>query len=92
MLSRHRTAAPRKQLPPGVPPSERTAAGQISGGSDYLEVHPAIRWTFYIFVFSIPFEYPPRTIPFEVHTVTGAIFLLVSLLQTKIAFRRAPKA
>ncbi len=58
----------------------------------HLAVNPIIRWVFYGFVFSIPFEYPPRTIPVEVHTITGSIFLLVALLQPNICFRKPPKA
>ncbi len=45
-----------------------------------------------MFVMSIPFEYPPRSIPVEVHTITGSIFLLTALLQPKVCFRKPPKA
>ena len=31
----------------------------------------------YLLVASIPFEYPERTIPLEIPTLTGAVFLLV---------------
>jgi O-antigen ligase len=57
-----------------------------------LAVNRIVRWGFYGFVFSIPFEYPPRTIPLEVHTITGLIFLVIAMLQPGICFRKAPKA
>lgn len=51
-------------------------------------VHPLIRYAFYVFVFSIPLEYPDRTIPVEVHTITGALLILTALLQPRECFRR----
>jgi O-antigen ligase len=54
------------------------------------KVNPLVRWGFYGFVLSIPFEYPDRTIPVEVHTITGAIFLMIAFLQPGICFRRPP--
>ena len=51
-----------------------------------------VRLAFYGFVLSIPLEYPERTIPVELHTLTGAIFLAVALLQPRICFRRPPAA
>jgi O-antigen ligase len=56
----------------------------------YQKVNPLVRWGFYGFVFSIPFEYPDRTIPVEVHTITGAVFLMIAFLQPSICFRRPP--
>ena len=49
-----------------------------------------VQLAFYAFVLSIPLEYPDRTIPVEFHTLTGAIFLAVALLQPRICFRRPP--
>src|SRR5512144_2439438 len=46
-----------------------------------------VRWAFYVYVISLPFEIPERTIPFEVHTVTGALLLLAALLQPRVCFR-----
>jgi O-antigen ligase len=43
-------------------------------------------------VFSIPLEYPDRTIPLEVHTITGSLFLAIALIQPKLCFRRPPAA
>ena len=55
-------------------------------------VHPVVRWAFYLFVFSLPFEYPKRTIPWEVTTLTCAAFLLAALLQPRTSFARLPWA
>ena len=49
-----------------------------------------VQLAFYGFVLSIPLESPDRTIPVELHTLTGAIFLAVALLQPHICFRRPP--
>jgi len=51
-------------------------------------VHPWIRWGLYAFMFSIPFEYPDRTIPLEVHTISALLFVMVALVQTRVCFRR----
>ena len=48
----------------------------------------AARWAFYLFVASLPFEYPPRTIPWEVTTITAAIFLLAALTEPRRLFGR----
>ena len=58
----------------------------------YNKVRPVVRWAFYIYVFSIPFEYPDRTIPVEVHTITGCIFLVSTFFQPRVCFRRPPMA
>jgi len=52
------------------------------------DVKTLVRWAFYGYLFSIPLEYPDRSIPLEVHTITGSIFLLIALAQTRVAFRR----
>lgn len=54
--------------------------------------HPLIQWAFYLFVASLPFEWPKRTIPMEVTTLTGAVFLLATLLQPSRCFARRPTA
>jgi O-antigen ligase len=55
-------------------------------------VNPVVRAAFYLFVLSIPFEMPHRTIPVEIPTLTGAIFLLATVLNPSAAFRRIPGA
>ena len=51
-----------------------------------------VRWSFYLFVLSIPLEYPPRDLPFEVHTITGALFLLTTVFHAKACYGRTPNA
>jgi len=55
-------------------------------------VHPVVRWAFYLFVLSLPFEYPKRTIPWEVTTLSCAVFLLAALFQPRTSFARLPWA
>ncbi len=54
--------------------------------------HPLVRWAFWLFVASIPFEYPGRSIPVEVTTLTGSVLLLATLLQPRRCFERIPTA
>jgi O-antigen ligase len=52
-----------------------------------------VRWALYALLASIPFEIPQRTtLPVEVPTLLGAIFLLAALLQPGVCFRRPPAA
>jgi O-antigen ligase len=46
----------------------------------------------YLFVASIPFEYPERSIPLEIPTFTGAIFLLGTLFYPRRCYGRVPAA
>lgn len=55
-------------------------------------VNVLVRLALYLFVFSIPFEMPNRTIPIEIPTLTGCIFLLATLIQPTVAYRRIPGA
>jgi O-antigen ligase len=48
--------------------------------------------SFCLFAASIPLEYPARTIPLEVHTITGSMCLLVALTRPGLCFRRPPVA
>ena len=45
-----------------------------------------------LLIASIPFEYPDRSIPLEIPTLTGAIFLLLSLLHPRKCYGRLPAA
>ena len=49
-----------------------------------------LQGSLYLLVASIPFEYPERTIPLEIPTLTGAIFLLVTLLHPRRCYGRLP--
>ena len=57
-----------------------------------LAVNPVVRWAFYLFIFSIPFEMPNRSIPVEIPTLTGALFLLTTPLEYRACFGRVPSA
>jgi O-antigen ligase len=48
---------------------------------------------FYLYLFSLPFEIPERSIPMEVHTLTGALLLASALIfQPRACFSRPPAA
>jgi O-antigen ligase len=44
----------------------------------------------YLLVASIPFEYPERSIPLEIPTLTGAVFLLGTLFHPRRCYGRVP--
>ena len=46
----------------------------------------------YLLVASIPFEYPERSIPLEIPTLTGAAFLLGTLFHPRRCYGRVPAA
>ncbi len=69
--------------------SPRAVSRTHSGSESF---HPFIRWALYVFVFSLPFEWPQRSIPVEVTTLTGAVFLLATLIQPARCFARLPTA
>jgi O-antigen ligase len=46
----------------------------------------------YLLVGSLPFEYPDRTIPLEIPTLTGAVFLLITLLHPRRCYGQLPAA
>jgi O-antigen ligase len=45
-----------------------------------------------LLIASIPFEYPERTIPLEIPTLTGAIFLLLTLFHPRRCYGHLPAA
>ena len=63
-------------------------AGSRSGKSTGLLVQGGL----YLLVASIPFEYPERSIPLEIPTLTGALFLLATLLHPRRCYGRVPAA
>jgi O-antigen ligase len=73
---------------PQAPPA-RQAPAVVRTRSD---VNVLVRLAFYLFVFSIPFEMPNRSIPIEIPTLTGAIFLLTTLFQPSKSYRHIPGA
>jgi len=59
---------------------------------DTTAIHPVVRWAFYAFVFSLPFEYPDRSFAVEVTTLTGCLFLLATIVQPRACFGERPWA
>jgi O-antigen ligase len=59
---------------------------------NHSAINPIICWTFYFFIFSLPWEWPERPIPFEIPTLIGFIYIGVTLLQPGICYRRPPIA
>ncbi len=55
-------------------------------------LNPIVRWAFALLVFSIPFEFPERSFPVEIPTITAAIFLLATPLQLRACYARRPAA
>jgi O-antigen ligase len=53
-----------------------------------LRTAPMLQGGLYLLVASIPFEYPERSIPLEIPTLTGAVFLLVTLLYPRTCYGR----
>lgn len=73
---------------PAVPP----IAHQVVRLPAAHRISTVVRLAFYLFVFSIPFEMPDRTIPLEIPTLTGLIFVLASLINLRSVYRRIPGA
>lgn len=71
-----------------------TARPAVVAGTNPLGAafHPLVRWAFYVFMFSLPFEWPARSIPVEVTTLTGMAFLVATLIQPRACFARRPTA
>src|SRR5205823_5104128 len=55
-------------------------------------VQPVVRWALYAYICSIPFEMPGRSIPVEIPTLVGSVFLLATLLDRRAAYGRLPPA
>ena len=76
----------------------RTPAPQASGGhtGEQVLAQPQragllLRWALYGFLFSLPFDAPGR-LPLELTTITGAVFLVATLLQPRLCYARRPAA
>jgi len=68
------------------------APARVASTTPRVAVNPVVRAAFYGFVFSIPFDLPYLKLSLEVTTVTGALFLLCTLIQPSVSFRRIPGA
>ena len=53
-------------------------------------LNPIVRWTFYLLVFSIPFEFPDRSFPIEIPTITASLFLFATLLEPRACYAKKP--
>ena len=70
----------------------RIAPTRPAAVQTYVAVNPVLRMALYLFVLSIPFEMPRRTIPIEIPTVAAVILLATTVLNPSAAFRRIPRA
>lgn len=68
-------------------PAYAAAAGKTRSA-----VNIFVRAALYLFVLSIPFEMPNRVFPLEIPTITGGLFLLSTILQPSVSYRRIPGA
>jgi O-antigen ligase len=75
---------------PGSVASRRHVKGHLAKRPNYRAVHPLVRCAFYVFVFSLLFEWPDRPIPMEAPTLIAAIYLAFTLLQPRVCYRRFP--
>ncbi len=60
--------------------------------SRHLRTALPLQGGLFLLVASIPFEYPERTIPLEIPTLTATMFLLVTLLYPTRSYSRIPAA
>ena len=82
-------ARPAARVAPLVQPATPAAAVVRPSSA----VNPFVRMALYFFVFSIPFEMPTRTtLPIEIPTLVGVIFLLATFIQPSVTYRRIPGA
>ncbi len=83
---------------PPAPPDRRLEAGRRDAASRAPQppqvvvsrVQPVVRWSLYAFICSIPFEMPQRSIPIEIPTLFGCVFLLATMLDRRAAYARFP--
>jgi O-antigen ligase len=76
---------------PGVAASRRKLKGRWAKRMNHRVVNPLVRFAFYVFIFSLLFEWPDRPIPMEIPTLIGFIYLAFTLLQPRVCYRRFPK-
>jgi len=84
-------------------PARAAARGRVLRAAEYgaasaattartTAVHAIVRAALYLYVISIPFEMPDRTIPVEIPTLAAAILLLTTMVQPAVCYRRIPSA
>jgi len=69
----------------------REAPQTLAPPGDAVRTLALVRWALYVTVFLIPLEWPDR-FPFEVSTIAGSAFLLMTLLQPTTCYRLLPWA
>jgi O-antigen ligase len=81
------TASALRPAPAGFAPEAGTLTVPAA------RVNPVVRGALYVYLLSIPFEISQgRTIPVDVPTLTGSLFLLTTLLDLRACYRRIPAA
>jgi O-antigen ligase len=55
-------------------------------------VNPIVRALLYLFVLSVPFEFPHRSLPMEIPTLAGFALLAATPLNPSVCYRRLPPA
>ena len=75
-------------------PLARRAPGRTASPAPTVEqpVHALVRWTFLLLVASIPFEFPDRSFPIEIPTLTALIFLVATPFALRACYGRRPAA
>ncbi|HEX5081457.1 MAG TPA: hypothetical protein VFY40_05390, partial [Blastocatellia bacterium] len=76
---------------PGVAARLRQVKGRWAKLPNHRAVHPLVRYAFYVFIFSLLFEWPDRPIPMEIPTLIGFIYLAFTLIQPEVCYRRLPR-
>jgi O-antigen ligase len=75
---------------PAVAASRQRVASHLAKRPNHCAVNSLIRWGFYVFIFSLLFEWPDRPIPMEIPTLIGFIYIAFTFLQPKVCYRRFP--
>ena len=75
-----------------IVPTVHPNAGHPPAASEQRPLNTILRWMFLLLVASIPFEFPDRSFPIEIPTITAALFLLATLLQPSLCYGRKPAA
>ncbi len=76
---------------PGSVPVLRPVPRRLVKIGSHRAVNPLVRGAFYVFVFSLLFEWPDRPIPIEIPTLIGFVYLAFTLLQLKTCYRHFPR-
>ena len=79
-------------IPLRLAPTGYASTSPVALAAPACRVRPAVRLALFLFILSIPFEFPRRSIPLEIPTLTGMIFLATTVLNPGLAFRRIPAA